>query len=152
MATPKPLQATLMATPDDTETQLYEALHAGDLERLMAVWVDDDEAVCIHPGSGRLTGLRAIRESFDQMFRDGSRLDVRPMSVRRVSLPGCEVHHVVERVRVGEPGQEGAARIAFMLATNIYVKTPQGWRLQVHHASLGTGREHHEGEAASTLH
>lgn len=152
MATPKSLQATLMATPDETETQLYEALHAGDLERLMAVWVDDDEAVCIHPGGARLTGLRAIRESFDQMFREGARVDVRPMSVRRVALQGCEVHHVVERIRLNEPGEDGSPRIVFVLATNLYVKTPEGWRLQVHHASLGTGREHHEGDAASTLH
>jgi len=152
MATPKSLQATLMATPDETETQLYEALHAGDLDRLMAVWVDDDEATCIHPGGPRLTGLRAIRESFEQMFREGARVDVRPMSVRRVTLHGCEVHHVVERIRINEPSEDGSPSIVFVLATNLYVKTPEGWRLQVHHASLGTGREHHEGDAASTLH
>jgi hypothetical protein len=36
------------------------------------------------------------------------------------------VHHLVERVDV--PGTEGGPRTAWVMATNVYVKTPQGWR------------------------
>ena len=32
-----------MSSPEDIEQQFYEALQQGDIERLMAVWADDDE-------------------------------------------------------------------------------------------------------------
>ncbi len=53
---------------DDIEQQFYEALQHGDLERLMAVWADDDDIVCVHPGGPRLVGAAAIRASFEAMF------------------------------------------------------------------------------------
>jgi ketosteroid isomerase-like protein len=55
-----------------------------------------------------------------------------------------------EEVRVQTP--EGV-QSGYVLATNVYVKTPLGWRLVVHHASPGTPRELREfSEAAATLH
>jgi ketosteroid isomerase-like protein len=48
------------------------------------------------------------------------------------------VHHVLEKVEVLTG--EGPAQ-AYVLATNVYHKTAQGWRLVVHHASPGTQGE-----------
>jgi hypothetical protein len=40
-----------------------------------------------------------------------------------------------------------------VLATNVYVKTAQGWRMVAHHASPGSERaETAPGETPSTLH
>lgn len=142
MAHPKPLQAALMATPDDTEAQFYEALQQADLERLMAVWADDDEIACVHPGSGRLVGSIAIRLSFQEILAQGP-LDVRPVRVRRLSLPNCEIHHVLEQVRVETPTE---VRLAHAITTNVYVKTPLGWRMVLHHASPGSDTELHESD------
>jgi ketosteroid isomerase-like protein len=44
------------------------------------------------------------------------------------------VHHVLEQVEVMTP--DGLVQ-AFVIATNVYHKTAQGWRLVVHHASPG---------------
>ncbi|NBU89623.1 MAG: DUF4440 domain-containing protein, partial [Betaproteobacteria bacterium] len=52
-----------MSSPEDIEQQFYEALQQGDIERLMAVWADDDEIVCVHPGGPRVIGHAAIRAS-----------------------------------------------------------------------------------------
>ena len=42
---------------------------------------------------------------------------------------------------------------AWVVATNVYLKSSQGWRLVAHHASPGTPVEaHDQPEAASTLH
>ena len=49
--------------------------------------------------------------------------------------------HVLERVDVMSP--EGPMH-AYVLATNVYHKTPKGWRMVVHHASPGTRDEAHE--------
>ena len=50
-------------SPDEAEARFYEALQAGDLDKLMAVWADDDEVVCVHPGGERVIGPAAIRAS-----------------------------------------------------------------------------------------
>jgi hypothetical protein len=40
-----------------------------------------------------------------------------------------------------------------VIATNVYMKTVQGWRLVLHHASPGSPHEVQEiGESASILH
>jgi ketosteroid isomerase-like protein len=48
---------------------------------------------------------------------------------------------------------EDGPRSAHVIATNVYVKTAQGWRMVCHHASPGTPREMPEiSEAPTTLH
>jgi uncharacterized protein (TIGR02246 family) len=123
--------ATLHSSPDDVEAQLYEALQQGDLEKLMALWADDDEVVCMHPGGGRVIGTAAIRASFEAIFANGG-IPVRPEQVHRMPLMGAALHHLVERITVDTP--EGR-QTGWVLATNVYVKTPLGWRLAAHHAS-----------------
>lgn len=127
----KPPPAALHSSPDDVEAQFYEALQNADIARLMAVWVDDDEIVCVHPGGDRVVGAAAVRASFEAIFAVGP-VPARPSEVRRLQGLGCEVHHLVERVRLAGP--EGVKEV-WALATNVYLKTPQGWRLAAHHAS-----------------
>jgi ketosteroid isomerase-like protein len=55
--------------------------------------------------------------------------------VRRVESLASAVHNVLERIEVLTA--EGP-RHAFVLATNVYHKTAQGWRMVAHHASPGT--------------
>jgi ketosteroid isomerase-like protein len=39
------------------------------------------------------------------------------------------------------------------LATNVYLKTPQGWRIVIHHASVAPGKPADDpGSAAAMLH
>ena len=134
---------------DDVEVEFYEALQRGDIERLMGLWSDDDEISCVHPGGPRLVGALAIRASFEAMFANGT-IDARPEKVRRLDTHSTAVHSVLERVRV--LGPQGEA-FAWVVATNVYVKTALGWRLAAHHASPGTPSEVQEiVEAASILH
>jgi uncharacterized protein (TIGR02246 family) len=139
-----------MASPDDTEAQFYEALQRGDIERLMSLWADDDEVVCVHPGGQRLIGLAAIRASFEAIFANAP-VPVQPAQVRRLHTLSSAVHHLVERVDVLT---DQGMRTAWAVATNVYVKTMQGWRIVAHHASPGTVEEQPAapGEFSSTLH
>ncbi len=138
-----------LASPDETEQQFYEALQRGDIERLMAVWSDDDEICCVHPGGARLLGVGAIRASFEAMFGNGT-IDAEPHRVRRLESHSSAVHSVLERIRVATPEGE---QFAWVVATNVYLKSAQGWRLVAHHASPGTADEGQDSsEAASTLH
>ncbi len=141
--------AAQLASPDDIEAQFYEALQHGDIERLMAVWADDDDISCVHPGGARVVGAQAIRASFEAMFANGG-IDAEPRGLRRVLTHSVAVHSVVERVRVlSEQGPQAA----HVIVTNVYIKTGLGWRLVVHHASPGVPGEPADlAEAAAVLH
>jgi uncharacterized protein (TIGR02246 family) len=137
-------------SPDEIEALFYEALQRADLERLMSVWADDDEVVCVHPGGPRLVGTAAIRASFEAIFANG-RIPVRPEQVHRLQWMGGALHHLVERIDV--PAEGGGVQTAWVIASNVYVKTAQGWRLAAHHASPGTLQEPPSaGDPPSTLH
>jgi len=125
--------ATLGGSSDETESAFYEALQRGDIDLLMSCWADDDEIVCVHPGGPRLLGPTAIRAAFEAMFSHGT-LRARPVQVHRVVALTSAVHSVVEQVEVMLP--DGLHQ-AMVLATNVYHKTPEGWRMVAHHASPG---------------
>lgn len=137
MPNPKARAAVLHASPEDAEAQFYDALRDGDLERVMAVWADDEDVVCVHPGGARLVGPAAVREAFEAIFANGT-IVVHPEHVKRVHAMGSAVHSVLERVDVvtADGPQTG-----WIVATNVYAKTSQGWRMVAHHASPGAPDE-----------
>ena len=126
---------------DDTEAAFYEALQKGDIEKLMACWADEDEVVCVHPGGPRVVGVAAIRVAFDAMFTNGC-IRATAQQVRKVESLTSAVHRVLERIEVLT---EGGPAHAWVLATNVYHRTAQGWRMVLHHASPGS---HHEPQEA----
>ncbi|MBS0291711.1 MAG: nuclear transport factor 2 family protein [Proteobacteria bacterium] len=125
--------AVLAGTPDELEAAFYDALRAGDVERVMACWADEDEIVCVHPGGPRLVGQEAIRAAFTSMLRHGG-LGVQAQQVVRVQALASTVHSVLEHLSVMLPD---GLHDAVVYATNVYHKTPRGWRMVVHHASPG---------------
>jgi ketosteroid isomerase-like protein len=125
------------SSPDEIEASFYEALQTGDIEKLMACWADEDDIVCVHPGGGRLVGASQIRASFEAMFANGT-IQARPERVHRVDMMGACMHNLLERLDIQTP--EGPAQ-ACVIATNVYHRTAQGWRMVVHHASPGSPAE-----------
>ena len=126
-------RAAFGGTADDVEAAFYEALHNGDLDQLMACWADEDEIVCVHPGGPRLVGPVAIRGAFETLLAGGT-LRATPERVRRIEALGAAVHNVLERIDLHT--DEGL-QSAWVVATNVYLKTALGWRLVAHHASPG---------------
>lgn len=122
---------------DDTEAAFYDALQHADIERLMACWADEDDIVCVHPGGPRLVGHAAVRAAFEAMFANGS-VQAHPEKVRRLDAGGCSVHSLVERVTMMT---DDGMQHAWVVATNVYAKTAQGWRMVAHHASAGSRTE-----------
>jgi ketosteroid isomerase-like protein len=126
--------ATIGGSADDIEAQFYEALQQGDIDQLMACWADEDEIICVHPGGPRLVGAGSIRGAFEAMFANG-RIAARPEQVSKVESLTSAMHNVIERVAVlSEEGPQEAV----VIATNVYQRTPEGWRMVAHHASPGS--------------
>jgi ketosteroid isomerase-like protein len=116
---------------------------------LMSCWADEDDIVCVHPGGPRLVGAGAIRAAFEMLFAQGA-LAVRIERVQRVDALASAVHSVIERIEVLTAS---GPREAWVVATNVYHKTAQGWRLVAHHASPGSPHEALAGsEGPAVLH
>ena len=116
----------------ETEAAFYDALNRADLEALMALWADDDEIVCVHPGGPRLIGHAAIRASWSAILEHGG-LHILPSQLHETHNLMSSVHTVIEGTTAasGEP--------AHLVATNVYAKTPRGWRIVLHHVSVAPG-------------
>lgn len=137
----------LLGTVEEIEAAFYDALSHADLDALMALWAEDEEIVCVHPGSPRLVGHAAIRASFEVIFERGG-LHIRPVQLHAVHNMMTAVHNFIEDVRQGP--QEGEER--HILATNVYLKTPRGWRLAMRHASVAPGKMPESQTNATVLH
>jgi hypothetical protein len=70
--------------------------------------------------------------------------------VRRMESQVCAVHHVTEKVQaMTERGLE----TAYVIATNVFVRTALGWRMVAHHASAGLPQDLPDiTESRTTLH
>jgi ketosteroid isomerase-like protein len=116
----------------EVEQAFYDALNQGDIDALMALWADDEDIVCVHPGGPRLHGHAAIRASWAKVFASGG-LQIRPSQLHETHNLMSSVHSVVEGVTSTGPEP------AHLIATNVYIKTPRGWRISVHHVSVAPG-------------
>ena len=125
------MSSRIFPTAQDAENAFYEALERSDLEGMMAVWSEDEEIVCVHPAGQRLAGQAQVRDAWRQMFAGGP--GMRVQVEQRVAVTGMmvAVHSVHESITVtGEQHPRPP-----MIATNVYLRTPAGWRMVVHHAS-----------------
>lgn len=142
-----PRAKLIHGTADDTEAAFYDALSRADIEAMMAIWADDEEIVCVHPGAARLIGHAAIRGAYETLFERGG-VHIRTRQVHASHNMSTSIHNLVEEInRSGEQSQE-----MHILTTNAYIKTPRGWRIVLHHASIAPGQAPEDILAANLLH
>jgi ketosteroid isomerase-like protein len=121
----------IFASPQDAEAAFYEALENCDIEAMMSVWAEDEEVVCVHPGGPRLVGYATIREAWQNVFANGTRLRVRLSQQTTVSTPFAMISMLLEHIATADNENFNAP----VAATNIYVRGALGWRMVAHHAS-----------------
>jgi ketosteroid isomerase-like protein len=149
MRVAKPL---LLSSPEECEQAFYEALDAADSEAVIDLWLEDDDVVCIHPGGPRLTGYAAVKASWTAILANGP-VRARCTLAKSLETPTVALHNVIEEVVVGEGTQQ---QVVSVLATNVYVKTPAGWKMVLHHASAApegaTHGSQEQRESSAVLH
>ncbi|MEJ0001351.1 MAG: SgcJ/EcaC family oxidoreductase [Verrucomicrobiota bacterium] len=129
------MSGKIFPTAQDAENAFYEALERADLEAMMAVWSEDEEIVCVHPAGRRLAGQEQVRAAWRQMFAGGPGMRVQVTQQVVVTGMMVAVHSVHENITVA--GEQRARPP--MVATNVYLRTPSGWRMIAHHASPAPG-------------
>jgi ketosteroid isomerase-like protein len=122
---------TIFTTPQDAATAFYRAFEAKDIDAMMAAWAEDEEIVCVHPGGPRLVGFDAVRVGWEQIFAGETKLLFRLEDLVVLETVGMALQSAIEQVTVGDnPTPRGTA-----IATNVFLRTPSGWRIVLHHAS-----------------
>lgn len=135
-------------TPQDAETAFYEALESADLDAMMEVWAEDEEIVCIHPGGPRLAGYDQVRAGWAQIFGSGQRLKVHLSNPVVLSGMMLSIHSVHENITVAGEARPRAP----VAATNVYLRTGNGWRLLLHHASPVPQAQQRAADSPKILH
>ncbi|HLT26983.1 MAG TPA: nuclear transport factor 2 family protein [Zeimonas sp.] len=138
------MRRAILCTADAVEEAFYDAMQRGDLEAMMALWADDEDVLCIHPGSDRFIGLSAVRASWERIFRHGH-VEIRRTDVQAHTGAVLAIHNVIEQTLALDPHGVGSGlQIVECIATNVYVKQADGWRIMLHHAAL---RQPHPADA-----
>ena len=126
----KPRTLPIYTSPQDAALAFYQAFEAKDIEAMMTAWADDEEIVCVHPGGLRHVGYDAVRASFEQLFTGDGSLTFRLEEVVVLETVGLAMQSAIEYVYNASGTARGVA-----VATNIFIRTPSGWRIVMHHAS-----------------
>lgn len=107
----------------------YRAFERRDLTAMRDVWTGSAYDVCIHPGWDISRGWGEIRRTWQEIFANPGPMEV---VVEQVSV---DVWADVGRVVLIENVWADAQLIGRVAATNLFVRTPDGWRLTLHHGS-----------------
>ena len=111
--------AILHQSATHAQETYYQALVDADLDALMAIWVDDDSVLCILPSGERLSGQGGVRVTCHEL--------------QSFETATVSVHHVIEQFDFNPPDEAPQRFLAY--ATNVFLRTPHGWQLMLHHAS-----------------
>jgi len=120
----------IYTSPQDVAQAFYQAFENKDIDAMMAAWADDEDIVCVHPGGTRHVGYEAVRSAFEQIFSGESKLRFRLEEVVMLETVGLALQSALEHVYTGEATLRGT-----VVASNVFMRTPSGWRLVCHHAS-----------------
>ena len=126
----KPRTTPIYVSPQDAALAFYQAFEARDLDAMMSAWADDEDIVCVHPGGSRMVGYDAVRAAWEQLFSGDTKLSFRLDEIVVLETVGLAMQSAIEHVATADGTARGAA-----VATNVFMRTPSGWRMVCHHAS-----------------
>ncbi|MER7762963.1 nuclear transport factor 2 family protein [Streptomyces sp. NPDC097619] len=133
-------------SPDDSGTEaveaantaFYEAMEQGDFEKLSALWLDD-EISCVHPGWPVLSGRGEVLRSYALIMAHTEYIQFFLTDTRTTVIGDTAVVTCTENILSGGPAEEagelGPLVGQLVVATNVFRRTPAGWRIWSHHGS-----------------
>jgi hypothetical protein len=124
--------AAVFAHPESAEEAFYGAFATLDLAGMGAVWVQEQRPFCVHPGGDLLEGRRAVLESWREIFSGSEPPAIEHRLLGSFQSGDLAIHLVEEMIQPRRSGGQ-ANRV---LATNVYVREADCWRIAEHHASL----------------
>ncbi|WP_030694519.1 nuclear transport factor 2 family protein [Streptomyces globisporus] len=133
--------ATDEAAVEAANTAFYEAMETGDFESLSTLWLDDDTTpiTCVHPGWPVLTGRGEVLRSYALIMANTDYIQFFLTDLRISLADDTALVTCTENILSGGPAEDGAELGPLVgqlvVATNVFRRTPTGWRIWSHHAS-----------------
>ncbi|MFF8959237.1 nuclear transport factor 2 family protein [Streptomyces sp. NPDC014894] len=123
---------------EDANTTFYETMERGDFDALQALWLDDDIS-CIHPGWPVLSGRGEVLRSYALIMANTEYIqffltDVKVSLVGNTALVTC-TENILSGGPAEESGELGPLVGQLVVATNVFRRTSQGWKIWSHHGS-----------------
>ena len=112
----------------EASARFYEAFEQRDLDAMSDLWEHSDRVLCTHPGWSPLRGWSAVAASWFALFHEAAPTQF-ILTEERASVVGDVGWVTVDENIIGV--QVGAT----VSAVNVFVRTPDGWRMVVHHGS-----------------
>lgn len=121
---------TTFTDPQGVEDAYYDAFDEHDVEKMMSVWEDSEEAVCLLPMYPAIKGLSALRKAFERLLNPTSPFEIQVKHMHWIQTDDIAIHLVAEEISSpGAPKQS-------VYATNIYRKNAAGsWHMTMHQNS-----------------
>ena len=110
----------------------YAVIQALDTARMDRLWLQDERSRCVHPGWDVLEGWDAIRQSWENIFRNTKRMQVRVTQMSLQVVGDLAWACCVEDITYAT---EEALETALVGATNIFLRLNGQWLMVQHHAS-----------------
>lgn len=142
-----------IAAVEQANTDFYEAMERGDLAALSGLWLPGEDLTVssVHPGWPVLRGRGEVLRSYALIMANTEYIqffltDVGVSMTGDTALVTC-----TENILSGGPAEDGNALGPLVgqlvVATNVFRRTPDGWKLWSHHGSpvlAETGEEDDE--------
>ncbi|AOT60239.1 MULTISPECIES: nuclear transport factor 2 family protein [Streptomyces] len=137
----------MSAARTDTEdvelanTAFYEAVERGDFEAVADLWLDEryGGVSCVHPGWPVLSGRGEVLRSYALIMANTEYIQFFLTDVKVAVAADTAVVTCTENILSGGPAEDGAELGPLVgqlvVATNVFRRTPDGWKVWSHHGS-----------------
>ncbi|KAF4409463.1 MULTISPECIES: nuclear transport factor 2 family protein [Streptomyces] len=123
---------------EQANTAFYEAMEQGDFDALSAMWLPG-EVSCVHPGWPVLRGNGEVLRSYALIMANTEYIqffltDVEVSVEGDIALVTC-TENILSGGPAEEEGELGPLVGQLVVATNVFRRTGDGWRVWAHHGS-----------------
>lgn len=120
----------------EVNAEFYAAFERGDLDRMNEIWLDDPGTLCIHPGALPLRGASEITRSWALIMANVPYIQFFLTDVE-VGVNGdtASVTCTENVLTADETTENDSFNGARAVATNVFLRRGDTWRLFIHHAS-----------------
>jgi ketosteroid isomerase-like protein len=117
---------------EEANARFYRAFETLDIAEVDKVWVHAEHVRCVHPGWPLLCGWTAVRSSWETIFTNTAEMRF-TLSAVDVNVSGDLAWVTCTENILSETS--GRVGVTAILATNLFERADDGWRIVHHHAS-----------------
>ena len=116
----------------EANLRFYQAFSTLDIAEMEKVWENSDRVLCIHPGWNLLVGWEPVMKSWEGIFTNSTLMHFNITDAEAKVEGNCGWVSCVENITSVIDGKASNFSIQ---ATNVFVRSDDGWRIVHHHAS-----------------